>query len=823
MADRDGARLPHLLLKDTAAAELFISPRAYGPKITLPSRNRQAHGSYLKERLDNIEKESSGLAKEKATYGIDIRNGICLQFESDPDFPLKLESVESVRSGIELLAVNMINRKMVATVFVPDGKLAHFVKHVEQYLTEETLKGNPKNKDLVDSVADIKRAALEALWTDDKTEFPSDGQSVWWEVWLRTGSDRQALLSTFREYCDRFGLRLGSDQLSFPDRSIVLAYGSREQMGKSVDLLNCIAELRKAKETAEVFVGMAPKEQADWTDDALSRLRQPKGNAPAVCILDTGVNNGHPLITPVLDAADMHSYNLAWNVTDHAGHGTEMAGLALYGDLTPVLLSSAPINLTHRLESVKILPPAGENDPSLYGSITMESIARAEISAPARHRTACMAVTTRDFRDRGKPSSWSAAVDGLCSGSGDDTRRLFVISAGNTPEDMRHYYPDSNALDEIHDPGQAWNALTVGAYTEKTLIDQREYPDWTPIAPEGDLCPSSCTSLTWAKQWPHKPDIVMEGGNMALNPATKTADYVDSLQLLSTYFQPLIKKFTATGDTSAATALAARMAAIIQAHYPDFWPETVRALMVHSAKWSRAMEDRFKASTRRATFDRLLRYCGYGIPSLDEALWSANNSLTLIVQDELQPFDKKEGSYKTRDMHLHTLPWPEEALHDLGETLVEMKVTLSYFIEPNPGSRGWISRYRYASHQLRFDVRTPTENEDQFRKRINKAARDQEEGKTSESDTKDWDLGPLRDRGSIHSDRWTGTAADLASRGLIAVYPVIGWWRERHQLGRWNKKARYALIVTIKTPETTMDVYTPVANKIKTPIEVEIS
>jgi hypothetical protein len=822
MADNGPAKLPHLLLKDTASPELFTSPRAGSSTITFPIRNRQAHGTFLKERLEHIKDEVPALEQEKVAYGIDLRNGICLQFESDPDFPLKLESVEAINLGIELLAVNEIDKKMVATVFVPDGKLSHFVKRLEEYLTKESPKGKPKNQSLVDSIANIRKAIIDALWTDVKEEYPAEGQAIWWEVWLRVGEDRKAILNTFKEYGAKMGLRMGSDHISFPDRSIVLAYGSREQMSKSVDLLNCVAELRKAKETAEVFTGMSPKEQSDWTEEALSRLQEPPENIPAICILDTGINNGHPLITPALASADMHTYRPAWNVSDHAGHGTEMAGLALYGDLSPVLMSRVPIQLTHRLESVKILPPVGENEPNLYGSITKESISRAEINAPDRQRTACMAVTTRDFRDRGTPSSWSATMDGLCSGADDDTHRLFVISAGNTPENRRLNYPDYNALDGIHDPGQSWNALTVGAYTEKTIIDQSEYPGWTPIAPAGDLGPSSCTSLTWAKQWPNKPDIVLEGGNMALNPATDTADYVDSLQLLSTYFQPLMKKFSVTGDTSAATALASRMSAIIQAYYPDFWPETIRALLVHSAEWSPAMKARFNSSTPRVNIDRLLRYCGYGIPSLDEALWSANNSLTLIAQDSLQPFYKKGSDYKTRDMNLHALPWPEEILHDLGATPVEMKVTLSYFIEPNPGSRGWISRYRYASHQLRFDVKTPTENDTEFRKRINKAARAQEEGKTSDSDTKDWLLGTLRDRGSIHSDRWTGTAADLASRGLVAVYPVIGWWRERHQLGKWNKQARYSLIVTIKTPETAMDIYTEVANKVKIPIKVEI-
>ena len=42
----------------------------------------------------------------------------------------------------------------------------------------------------------------------------------------------------------------------------------------------------------------------------------------------------------------------------------------------------------------------------------------------------------------------------------------------------------------------------------------------------------------------------------------------------------------------------------------------------------------------------------------------------------------------------------------------------------------------------------------------------------------------LRNLGSIHSDVWHGTAADLAERDYIAVYPVICWWRERPKFER---------------------------------------
>ena len=94
-------------------------------------------------------------------------------------------------------------------------------------------------------------------------------------------------------------------------------------------------------------------------------------------------------------------------------------------------------------------------------------------------------------------------------------------------------------------------------------------------------------------------------------------------------------------------------------------------------------------------------------------------------------------------MHIHDLPWPADVLTDLGDTPVEMRVALSYFIEPNPGRRGWKQRFRYASHGLRFDVRRPTESTDDFRKRLNrKALAEDERRPSSATDASEWFLGP---------------------------------------------------------------------------------
>jgi hypothetical protein len=223
-------------------------------------------------------------------------------------------------------------------------------------------------------------------------------------------------------------------------------------------------------------------------------------------------------------------------------------------------------------------------------------------------------------------------------------------------------------------------------------------------------------------------------------------------------------------------------------------------------------------------YRRLIQRCGFGIPNLERALWSVSNSLTMVVQDQLHPF-QREGSKQPalRDMHLHRLPWPQAVLEELGETSVELRVTLSYFIEPNPSQRGVRSRYRYESHGLRFDVKRPEESLDEFRRRINVAARDEESGSRRSGNDSGWLVGTqARHRGSLHSDVWRGAAADLASRGALAIYPVTGWWKTRPALERYNQAARYSLVVSIRAPDVAIDLYNEVANQIATAAEVEI-
>jgi hypothetical protein len=827
-------QLHHLIVEGFFGTEKYTSTARGGGEFELPARTRATHGATVRQQLETVRaqnEQNRGVQTEP-----DEPARITLEIRSEPGFVLKLESLEDRKKGIEVSCVKQEGDTQVATVHVPEGALTHFLKRAEQYLNEDTpgtekTPSKPKNQELIATIAELRLASLRSFWTEENLEFPATGRQIWWEVWLRAFGE-QSPWDSFRMLAERHGLRVGRDTIRFPDRLVGLVYGTADQLMASVEILDMIGELRQAKESPAAFIALEPKDQAEWIKNLLLRITGPIAIAPAVCLLDAGVIL-NPLVRPGLELSDCHTFDPSWPLADSpdappsrtSTHGTEMAGAILYGNqLAEMLASELPHTLQHRLESVRILPPRPlSNEPRLYGSIASQAASQVERATPDRNRVFCLPITCPDGRDMGKPSSWSGLIDQICADVNAQHPRLFLIAAGNTDPGQRHRYPDSNDTDPVQDPAQAWNAITVGACTDRMQFDQARFPGYQPIAKEpGDLSPSSTTSVSWARAWPIKPDLVMEGGNQIVVPGTNTVMDPDEMAMLTTAHATTGRLLVDFRDTSAAVAQAARMAAILQAEYPNLWPETIRALLVHSAEWTKPMRRAFDTGKKFDLVNRLRRY-GYGIPNLNRALYSARSSLTLIVQQTIQPYTKEGSTSKTKDIGLHDLPWPKERLQALGDAAVRMRVTLSYFIEPKPGRRdGFVkSRHRYQSHGLRFEVRRPQESLDIFRQRVSAASREEDESYEAVGDTSGWELGPqIRTRGSIHSDWWVGVAADLANAGHIAVYPVSGWWRESRG-NDWSKQARYALIVTIRTEETKIDLFTPTVTEVDfyTPVE----
>jgi len=829
-------KLPHIFLSDTPERFDYTSNSSGGRSPNVMGRSRADHSAYVRRKLNEAWESAKAQDEQRTAVSMSVKSGTYLEFEGAPGFDLNTKSLENRPAKIRLLNVRKETRLGVegeitkATVYIPAGKESFFMKKVNEYAEETTKPGSdtPKNAPLINSIENIRLAVVESFWQDSPLLIPRGDEKVWCEVWLR--GDQDEVETKFRELAQSMELTVQDGVLRFPERTVVLVKANNAQLAELIDVCEFLAEFRRAKETGSFFLDLDNVEQAEWVTSLLERLEVDSSSPVALSVLDTGANNGHPLLNPILSDNDCHTFIPDWGTHDHDGHGTLMCGLAGYGNLQQALETSDPVNVPYRLESVKILPPQGSNDKDLYGFITKQSVSYVEIESPESTHLHCMAVTSEDTRDMGRPTSWSAAIDSISSGYEDDTKRLVIVSAGNVVGgDEWRRYPDSNYTNSVHDPAQSWNALSVGAYTEKTTITEADLAGYEALAPAGGLSPFSTTSLSWErKKWPCKPDIVMEGGNIACDSSGFPTECKD-LSLLSTSHEHTRHQFDWINMTSAATAQAGAMAAQIQSYYPDAWPETVRALMVHSAQWTPEMEAALVPTESKTNRTNLLRTCGYGVPNLYDALNCAANRLTLVAEETIRPFDRKtRGSgFRTRDMHMHELPWPKDILLSLGEVEVSMRITLSYFIEPGPGEIGWKDRYRYASHAFRFDLINMGESHEQFKKRLSKAAREEGEKAETKSGSERWLIGSDgRNLGSIHSDIWRGTAADLAACNVIGITPVIGWWRERAWLNRWNRVARYSLVVSLHTPEEVVDqkidIYTPIATQVGVPVEIEI-
>jgi len=812
--------LQHIILSGYVSTEQYTSPNTGRDRVHPINRNRQSHGNNLATQL------RTAITSFQQNSDTDF---VYLEFISEKDCLLAFDSFEDGRSGDHRFVSSKLEKIIIdgrehtryrACVYLNTNGISKFLNKIEAYLNPEkdSELGNPRNTKLLNNIAAIQQATLASFWQEDEIEFPNEDEDVWWEVWLRRDDNQNdsreddELINTFLDSL----VEVAERRLLFPEHIVRMVRTTARTLSTTILYSNKLAELRKPKEAADFFTSLESDDANDWVQDLKDRtIDRTTDDSVIICVLDTGVNRGHPLLVDFLPERNMDSIKPEWGNADthRHGHGTPMAGSSLYGDLTDILQETSNIETFHRLESIKLIHPNNPHQPELYGAVTEEAIARAIILNPSNKRVLTMAITATDGRDKGKPSSWSSALDKIAFGDNgtSNDKHIFCVAGGNTEINDASEYPIKNLKESIHDPAQAFNALSIGSYTQKVIIDQNQFSGAVPLSNAGGMSPSNSTSLSWDNGWAIKPELVMEGGNYGIY--NNGLIDPDSLRLLSLGKNFRTEPLCSFGDTSGATATASRYAALLTSQYPTLWPETIKGLLIHSAVWTTEMlGNRSIDELSKTELKELLRIYGYGVPDFQKAVRSANNSLTLIAQESMTPYRLDGSTVKTNDMHLHELPWPANVLTSLFDNEVTLTATLSYFVEPNPGNKQYSKSYYYQSHGLRFKMIDSGESYEQFRERVNKEAR--EEGNASYSG-ESWIIGSqVRDKGSVHKDIWKGNAADLATRNVIAISPVNGWWRTRKKLLRYNNSVRYSLILSIDSQDNNVDLYTPVLNQI---------
>ena len=589
-------------------------------------------------------------------------------------------------------------------------------------------------------------------------------------------------------------------RVSFPD-SISMRVTMRGR-GFTDLILNHprIFEVREPDETE----GIDPSETTQPEDSPTFRLQPPSVGAPLVCVIDSGMQEGHRLLKAAVakdKSVCLLPGKLPADIVDEVtggGHGTRVGGAVLYPEAVP---TGGEESARCWLGNARVLGADQKLPDALYPPSMLERI----IGHFFDCRIFVHSINATTPCPTHRMSAWATKMDEL-SYTHDS---LFVVSAGNL--DARRPVPGKGFLDHLCDgashpnylltdsarvatPAQSLQALTVGSVAAATYDDgfwksvaQAEHP--------------SCFSRTGLGIWDTvKPDVVEFGGDCCIPrnglPTTKVEKEATSPHLVRSTLHggPEVGR-DAVGTSFAAPKVAA-LAAELQRLLPDQSTLLYRALIANAARWPEwagvlPLEERVRA----------FRWIGYGRPDWNRALINSESRVTLITSEALW--------LRAGEAAVFEVPIPESLRTPGAEKRLRIDVTLSYATEPRR-TRSSLKGYQavwldWMSSRLREPV-------DLFLHRmwkdVSKPAISAEPGSIPWMLSDKEDTGrsrKIRRQGTLQKDWAVISGFDLPESFSIAVRGHRGW-----NAADPSASARFALIVSIEAENPEIRVYEPV-------------
>lgn len=413
----------------------------------------------------------------------------------------------------------------------------------------------------------------------------------------------------------------------------------------------------------------------------------PPNDAPGIVIIDSGIRSGHPFLASAIGEAAYFLTAAADpdDVTRH-GHGTKVAGLALYGDVNACVEAGVFIP-TLRLYSGRVLNSENEfDDEKLIVDQMREAITYFKENYGCRVFN--VSLGARLAHSERKATPWAWILDHLAR----EMDLVIVVSAGNyrylpggdSPDGVVTQYPRYLLTPQarIGEPAIGAITLTVGSLAERDNVPQgpgASDPAYRLIAGRGE--PSPFTRSGPGLRDAIKPEVCEFGGGWVydgrLQRAISADGYVGILSLNRNFAGGSL--FAADSGTSFAAPRVGHVAARLVGEYPAAPANLIRALIVNSARQTAEARERFAGN-----LDSLIRLCGYGRPSLDRALFSDDHRATLYAVGEIL----------LDAFHLYHVPIPDDFRKRRGERRII--VTLAF----DPPTRH--TRYDYLGCSMAF-------------------------------------------------------------------------------------------------------------------------
>lgn len=581
----------------------------------------------------------------------------------DPRLLLKLD-VEgldpSELAAIPGLEVVSQEEKTVVAVFTSPGARTEFQRRLNT-LAEG---GLPTRKDIFFAIKGVDTWTREnRLGRSLRTEgIPASAEFVVdVELWpLDRRDERVAMLAAFKSWCDAHAVEV-LDQVNHPNAVLVRirltqAALERALLHRDVRRIELPPRMRVPFELHRIPLNDYPP------------VPPPPDDAPGVVVLDSGIIAGHPFLGPAVGEAT--SYLDGQGPEDANGHGTMVAGLALYGD---VAASAAQRTFVPelRLFSGRLTDETNESAAKLLENLIPKAVAYFSDTYGCRVFNISLGDSRRPYLG-GHLGPLAAILDTLAR----ERNILFVVSAGNYlgsddgPGHWRDEYPRYLLEREdarIIDPAPALNALTVGSLARYDLsrfgARYVNDPAHQPIARPGQ--PSPFSRMGPSVRDAIKPEVVDFGGNWYVNTRAGGIPMGrHELGETSTAYNFAAENLlTADSGTSFAAPRVANLAARLLKRYPGASSNLLRALIVVHARVPEATAELLGGEK-----DKVLRAVGYGQPDLASALASTEQQVTLMSEERLG-----ENAH-----HFYEVPIPEDFLAGPTRRHRQIRVALAH-------------------------------------------------------------------------------------------------------------------------------------------------
>ena len=330
-------------------------------------------------------------------------------------------------------------------------------------------------------------------------------------------------------------------------------------------------------------------------DTIVFTLEAPEPNAPKVCIIDSGIQEQHPLLRSAISTNDSRSWipnetNLTADFVSNGGHGTRVAGAVLYPTTVP---QSGRQQAICWLQNARILDKNCSLPKTLYPPVLISDIVKV-YQDKTKTKIFNHSITASTPCRNQYMSAWAAEIDNLTW----QHDILFIVAAGNLPREKRignlrlsvrdhiengkdypNYLLDNSC--RVPNPAQSFQALTVGSISSKTFRDISRYS----IAQKDYPSSFSCSGLgIWDSI---KPEVVEYGGDLVVDGVaspnfTTPSEVCPELVRSTLNGGPLVSRDIV--GTSFAAPKVTHIAACLAAELPNESCLLYRALIIQSAR-----------------------------------------------------------------------------------------------------------------------------------------------------------------------------------------------------------------------------------------------